>query len=321
MDLAEAFQPGESLVQEHRQWKSKSKHKSTGAGYKSHTFNDEADDSEPQKENLVQKPPCTILEAVRRKYKYKKPVGEDAGELVDEKILAHTGAKQELHLLTRVFIHDEHVVSAGEEGELGAACGAIEELDLEGNELQAWASIVTIAAQLPKLHWLGLNRLRLEPLGAALPEGFGSALGRLRSLCLSATGMTWAQLLMLAEATPELQELHFNGNAVSGFQPSAPQTVGRGRPGAASAETAGREPAWWPQGRGRLLPTPTHPASAARMVTAALERERHTDRGREGESPAVRAPDEAWPRLFYRRRRARRCLCSGCRPCASRTTS
>ena len=65
------------------------------------------------------KSPCTVLEGIRRKYKYKKP-GEDGEEvdveadLADERILAHTGAKQELHLLTRVFMPDENVVSVGE---------------------------------------------------------------------------------------------------------------------------------------------------------------------------------------------------------------
>ena len=170
------------------------------------------------------KSPCTVLEGIRRKYKYKKP-GEDGEEvdveadLADERILAHTGAKQELHLLTRVFMPDENVVSVGEEGELAAACGAIEELDLEGNGLQAWASIVTIAEQLPSLQWLGLNRLRLDPLGAALPTGLASALGGLRTLCLSQTGLPWEKMLLLAAATPLLEELHFNGNAVAVLRP------------------------------------------------------------------------------------------------------
>ena len=132
------------------------------------------------------KTPCTVLEGIRRKYKYKKPEEVDPeANLADERIMAHTGAKQELHLLTRVFMPDENVVSVGEEGELAAACAAIEELDLEGNHLQQWASIVTIAEQLPSLHWLGLNRLRLDPLGAALPTGLASALGGLRTLCLN----------------------------------------------------------------------------------------------------------------------------------------
>ena len=171
------------------------------------------------------KSPCTVLEGIRRKYKYKKP-GEDGEEvdveadLADERILAHTGAKQELHLLTRVFMPDENVVSVGEEGELAAACGAIEELDLEGNGLQAWASIVTIAEQLPSLQWLGLNRLRLDPLGAALPTGLASALGGLRTLCLSQTGLPWEKMLLLAAATPLLEELHFNGNAVAVLRPA-----------------------------------------------------------------------------------------------------
>ena len=166
------------------------------------------------------KTPCTVLEGIRRKYKYKKPEEVDPeANLADERIMAHTGAKQELHLLTRVFMPDENVVSVGEEGELAAACGAIEELDLEGNHLQQWASIVTIAEQLPSLHWLGLNRLRLDPLGAALPTGLASALGGLRTLCLNQTGVPWEKMLLLASATPLLERLHFNRNDVAVLRP------------------------------------------------------------------------------------------------------
>jgi hypothetical protein len=167
------------------------------------------------------KSPCTVLEGIRRKYKYKKPEEVDVeANLEDERILAHTGAKQALHLLTRVFMPDENVVSVGEEGELATACGAIEELDLAGNGLQAWGSIVTIVDQLPNLHWLGLNRLRLDPLGAALPTGLASALGGLRTLCLGETGLPWEKMLLLAAATPLLEELHFNGNAVAVLRPA-----------------------------------------------------------------------------------------------------
>ena len=40
----------------------------------------------------------------------------------------------------------------------------IEQLDLEGNPLDSWPAVLAIAQQLPKLSWLGLNQLRLQPL-------------------------------------------------------------------------------------------------------------------------------------------------------------
>ena len=177
------------------------------------------EDAERNAAAKAAKSPCTVLEGIRRKYRYKKPVAGEEEDLADEKILAHTGAKQALHLLTRVFMPDENVVSVGEEGELAAACGAIEELDLEGNQLQGWASIVAIAEQLPSLQWLGLNRLRLDGF-SVLPTGVASSLGGLHTLCLSQTGLTWEQMLLLAAATPQLEELHFNGNGVASLRPA-----------------------------------------------------------------------------------------------------
>jgi len=165
--------------------------------------------------------PATFLEAVRRKYEYVRPKEGEEGYGYDANLKGadHTAAKQELHLLTRVFVHDENITSAGDAGDVTAACAAIEELDLEGNPLTEWAPVVSIAAQLPALHWLGLNRLKLEPL-AAVPDGFGAALGGLRALCLSHTGMSWDQLLLIAASTPALEELHFNGNGVASLAPA-----------------------------------------------------------------------------------------------------
>ena len=59
-----------------------------------------------------------------------------------------------------------------------------------------------IAAQLPRLRWLGLDRTPLPEL-ESLPDGFGGAFGGLTTLCLSHTGMQWSQLLFLAAAMPK----------------------------------------------------------------------------------------------------------------------
>lgn len=168
-----------------------------------------------------------FVAAVKAKYEHK--VGsEEGGELVGGD---KTGAKQALGLLTRVFVPDAGVDSPGAEGEVAATCGAIRELDIGGNGFDSWSPVLAIAAQLPKLHWLGLDRLPLAPLTAPLPDGFGRAVGGLRTLCVSGTGMAWQQLLLLSSAMPLLEELHFSANRVSTLRAS---TGGSGGGGAAA---------------------------------------------------------------------------------------
>ena len=172
--------------------------------------------------------PGSLAYATKLKYEYIKEddvraadelrgSGKGGGELVGgEKV----GRKQALDQLTRVFLPDAGVRSAGAPNEISEVCPSIEELDLEGNPLESWEPVVAIAVQLPQLHWLGLNRLALAPL-AALPDGFARGLGGLRALCLNATRLEWRQLLFLASAMPQLAELHFNSNGVASLEGDA----------------------------------------------------------------------------------------------------
>jgi hypothetical protein len=161
-----------------------------------------------------------FVDAVRDKYEHK--VGsEEGGELVGGD---KTGAKQALAKLTRVFVADSDIDSPGGDGDVAATCGAIEELDLGGNRLCEWSSLVALVRQLPKLHWLGLDRVGLAPLDA-LPEGFGGAVGGLRTLCVSGTGMAWEQLLLLSGAMPLLEELHFADNCVTSLRPASGEPI------------------------------------------------------------------------------------------------
>ena len=172
--------------------------------------------------------PGSLAHATKLKYEYIKEddvrapdelrgSGKGGGELVGgEKV----GRKQALDQLTRVFLPDAGVRSAGAPNEISEVCPSIEELDLEGNPLESWEPVVAIAVQLPQLHWLGLNRLALAPL-AALPDGFARGLGGLRALCLNATRLEWRQLLFLASAMPQLAELHFNSNGVASLEGDA----------------------------------------------------------------------------------------------------
>jgi len=154
---------------------------------------------------------------VTKKYSYAEDTeAEWEGGLVGG---AQAGREQRLDRLTHVFLPNADVSEAGPAGEIASVCGAIEELDLVGNRITEWRSLLDIAAQLPRLRWLGLNQLALAPL-ATLPDDFGSSLGGVRSLCLSKTGMVWDQLLLVASAMPELASLHFGANGVTSLAPS-----------------------------------------------------------------------------------------------------
>jgi hypothetical protein len=160
--------------------------------------------------------PNALCAAVRGKYEHK--VGsEDGGELVGGD---KTGKKQALDVLARVFVPDLAIDSAGPDGEIAATCSAIQELDIGGNGFQSWEPVQRIAAQLPKLHWLALDRMQLAPLDT-LPEGFGDAFGKLRTLCVSGTGMAWEQLLLISGAVPALEEVHFSTNGVTTLAPAS----------------------------------------------------------------------------------------------------
>lgn len=151
----------------------------------------------------------SFVEAVRQKYRYVKEEAAESGELVGGE---KTGKKQALDLLERVFLPRAAVSEAGADGEVASTCGAIEELDLEENPLD-WDVVLAIGAQLPRLRWLGLNHVPLQPL-----EALGTNLRGLHTLCLSSTGMAWTQLLVVAQSLPLLEELHFSSNQVRSLQ-------------------------------------------------------------------------------------------------------
>jgi len=163
----------------------------------------------------------TFVEAVRSKYEYKKSE-DNAAEAGSYGVVGgeKTGKKQALDVLTNVYVPSAGIDSPGADGEIGSTCGAITELDIGGNGFVSWPPILAIAVQLPKLHWLGLDKMPLAPL-ASLPDNFGTAVGGLRTLWLDGTGMAWEQLLFLASAMPLLEEVHFSSNQVSTLQPSS----------------------------------------------------------------------------------------------------
>ena len=65
---------------------------------------------------------------VEKKYAYVTDTAYTDGGLVGAD---RAGREQALHRLERVFLPDAGVTGAGEHGAIAAACGAIEELDLQ----------------------------------------------------------------------------------------------------------------------------------------------------------------------------------------------
>ena len=183
------------------------------------TWNSLTDDAEP----VFLSADGSFLSAVRAKYDHKQGSTE-GGELVGGD---KTGSKQALDKLTRVFVREAAIAHAGPAGEIAATCGAIQELDIGGNLIDAWEPVIAIATQCTSLRWLGLDRLKLAPVDAP-PTGFADALGGLRTLCLSGTGMAWDQLLMLAPSLPRLEELHFSDNGLEALVPTAGDDDGSG---------------------------------------------------------------------------------------------
>ena len=79
---------------------------------------------------------------VEKKYAYVTDTAYTDGGLVGAD---RAGREQALHRLERVFLPDAGVTGAGEHGAIAAACGAIEELDLEGNPISEWQPLLDIA--------------------------------------------------------------------------------------------------------------------------------------------------------------------------------
>lgn len=159
--------------------------------------------------------PNTFASAVRAKYEYKK--SEDgASEAGDYGVVGSekTAKKQALDVLKCVYVPELGIDSPGEDGEVASTCSAIEELDIGGNAFDSWTPILKLTSQLPKLHWLGIDKMPLAPV-TALPDGFAAAVGGLRTLCVSGTGMTWDQLLLLSSAMPILEEVYFGNNKLT----------------------------------------------------------------------------------------------------------
>ena len=124
----------------------------------------------------------TFVEAVRRKYEYKKGEEDPGGDLVGGE---KTGRQQAVETLTRVFLADSDIEDPGADGEIAAVCGAIQELDLEANALSSWAPVLTIAAQLPQLRVYA--HAPVQHARAQVPWSSASGQAQLRVLLVHAS--------------------------------------------------------------------------------------------------------------------------------------
>lgn len=110
--------------------------------------------------------------------------------------------------------------SAGEvEGDIQRTCPNLRWLELSHSLLPDWHEVSLIAAELDNLQTLLLHFTRLalpaEPVPAIWSERFASV----RDLRLDGTMMTWADMLRLAPAFPNLHNLQLGSNQIARLSP------------------------------------------------------------------------------------------------------
>jgi len=167
-------------------------------------------------------PRLTVLQALRSKY---SPEGEEDGTAPPEGEIIHkvefelVGTDKikrtlgTLDALEKVFLPDARIASAGPPGELGAALGALWDLDLTGNLLSGWGEIEAVGREIPKLTQLTLSRMPIAPPPPAL--GGAAAFAALRVLVLNSTRVSWGAVGGIVARLPALQELHACGNGIA----------------------------------------------------------------------------------------------------------
>lgn len=121
-----------------------------------------------------------------------------------------------LELLEQVVLQDARVEHAGEPGAIRAAAPAIVDLDLTGNPLGGWQTVLDIAAQLDHLRFLSLVRVPLPPPVPTLPsaEAIGASFRALRTLVLNETGLTFASACAVCVHLPLLEELQLGDHDI-----------------------------------------------------------------------------------------------------------
>ncbi|KAH7923561.1 hypothetical protein BV22DRAFT_1092713 [Leucogyrophana mollusca] len=121
--------------------------------------------------------------------------------------------------LREVSLDNEKVSTCDPVGKIRETCPNVRGLDLSASLLSSWLPVAMIAAELPVLERLSLNRNRFVPLGSPLcPLAFS----RLTELQLSSTMMTWEELTIVTAFMPKLQLVEFGYNHLSHISSSKP---------------------------------------------------------------------------------------------------
>jgi len=184
------------------------------------------------------RPSLTFVEAFRAKYARASRAAENEGddmyihtvrgnrlrvELcekvndVDERMDDVDGR---LRAMTRAYVDDARVASAGPPGEANASVGDLEVLGLAGSLFATWSDAQALAEEFPRLKALDLSgmRPRTWASGDAARRG---AFARLEVLVLNDTNATWKNVCALRACFPELRELYLNSNGMETFEAEA----------------------------------------------------------------------------------------------------
>ncbi|KAI4368156.1 hypothetical protein MLD38_016744 [Melastoma candidum] len=129
----------------------------------------------------------------------------------EEKIMDKFRQLEELKVVSLVY---QGVSSFDDPSHLSSIIPNTEELDLTGNLLYDWKDVWTFCKQLPALVALNLSCNLMGEDIAHMPQ-----LNKLRILVLNYTGICWAQVDILKQSLPSLEELHLMGNNISEIEP------------------------------------------------------------------------------------------------------
>ncbi|KAJ4960458.1 hypothetical protein NE237_020368 [Protea cynaroides] len=106
------------------------------------------------------------------------------------------------------------VSSTGPPGQINTVVPNLKELDLTGNLLSYWQDVGVICEELPALEALNLSNNYMVKQITGLP-----LLKSIRILVLNCCGITWAQVELLKQSLPAVEELHLMGNNLREIMP------------------------------------------------------------------------------------------------------
>ncbi|XP_010246137.1 PREDICTED: tubulin-folding cofactor E isoform X2 [Nelumbo nucifera] len=112
------------------------------------------------------------------------------------------------------------VSSTGPPGQISAIVPNMKELDLTGNLLSEWKDVGSICEELPTLEVLNLTNNSMMHDINGLPM-----LKSIHILVLNNCGITWAQVEILKQSLPAIEELHLMGNKLRTLMPASSNYV------------------------------------------------------------------------------------------------